>query len=340
MRREKNKINLKFILGKVFLLLFCIIFISTYKSIFGDENSLVGVMLLTGLLIFLSCDFGYEARYAAMVIPIGFICIGIFAKLSNINPFIGILINIAVMQGIFMISRGDKSNSVYLPFMMGYLMFKGEDVYGAMFAKRIVSLAIIGGIIGLIYFLINKKKEYTTPYREMLQNFSNSKSYKRWKIVLTVTLVLSIFLGDIFKLEKEMWLNLAVLSLIPPVKEWSKERTLHRVPGTVFGSMLSIVIFGCLIPIDYHPIAMMVGGFCSMFMTRYILKTVFNSFSALGAATAIMPIHKAVTMRISFNIIALILAIISIFVFETIFKNRDKKYKIKYQEISSESLYV
>ena len=127
MTKENNRYNVKFVLSKVFLLLFCVIFISTYKSAYGVENNLVGVMLLTGLLIYMGSDFGYDAKYAAILIPTGFMVMGVLAKLSNINPFIGILINIAVMQGIFMISRGDKSNSVYLPFMMGYLMFKGHQ---------------------------------------------------------------------------------------------------------------------------------------------------------------------------------------------------------------------
>ena len=335
MTKENNRYNVKFVLSKVFLLLFCVIFISTYKSAYGVENNLVGVMLLTGLLIYMGSDFGYDAKYAAILIPTGFMVMGVLAKLSNLNPFIGIISSIIAIKFVFMISKGDKNGIVYLPLIMGYIMFKGEDVSGSLFVNRIVSLFVVGGIIGLIYFLINKKKEYNTPYKDMMQNFSDEKSYKRWKILLMVTLVVSMFVEDMLQLEKGMWLNLATFSLIPPGSESIRERKLSRVPATILGSVICIIVFGAILPQDYHPIALLIGGFLSMFMTGYLSKTTVNSFSALGAATMIMPIHEAVKLRILSNVIALIIAIVSMYVFKRIFSNKDNKECLNKETVSA-----
>ncbi|MEG0855889.1 MAG: FUSC family protein [Terrisporobacter sp.] len=321
-------------MSKVFLFVFCVLFISIYKKFFGSDNSIVGVILLMGTLMFIGNDFGYDTKYASILIPITFVGVGVFAKLSLINPFIGLIINLVVIQCILMVGRGDKNASAYLPFMMGYIMFKGYDVSGDLFTKRLISLAVVGGFIGLIYFVVNKNKTFDKPYKEKFQNFLCNKSYKRWNLIYLVTLTFAIFVGDILHIEKSMWINLTVSSLIPPMKESIRERKSARIPATIFGSIICFTLFGYVIPESYQPTVMMMGGLFSMFLTTYFVKTTYNSFAALATASLIMPIHKAVFLRIIANITGVIITIGSMFIFEKVFNNADDKE----ESLSRESL--
>lgn len=78
---------LKLIISKIPMFLFCVLFIGGYGKLFGSENSIIGVALLTTLLIFLKNDFGYNAKQASLSFVILLILTVVGPKLSLINPF-------------------------------------------------------------------------------------------------------------------------------------------------------------------------------------------------------------------------------------------------------------
>ena len=60
-RKKSWKDYAKVVMTKLPVFIFCVIFISGYSHFFGQENSIVGVILLMGLLMLMKADFGYSS---------------------------------------------------------------------------------------------------------------------------------------------------------------------------------------------------------------------------------------------------------------------------------------
>ncbi len=126
--------------------LFCVLFINGYNWLCGTENSIVGVVLLMGILILLGADLGYRAGQASICIVVLFVILAFGPKLSLIHPVLGFIVNIVSLSAIMIFSGHDLSQSGNLPFTMGYIMLQGYDVTGIAFQKRWVSL-LVGGML-------------------------------------------------------------------------------------------------------------------------------------------------------------------------------------------------
>lgn len=322
---EKTKDVLKKVLGKIPVFIFCVVFINGYNKLFSAENSIAGVILLMALLMFLGSNFGFNYKAESLSIPLMFVFIGVAARLSSINPLVGFIVNAITLILVLLITRFEEGNSGFLAYMMGYLMFRGYNVTGDLFNKRILSFVIIGSFIGLIYYFINKKKDKEErEVKDIFHMFSMKDKEDRWHITFAITLMLTMLLGDIIDFPKSMWVNLTVLSLMSPVKEEIESRRKARIPATILGSIIFFALFGYLIPENYQVTITLMAGFLSMFITSYFIKVAYNSFSALVTASLMFPAGKAVIIRIVANILGAGITIISFFVFEKVYEKIDK----------------
>lgn len=133
------------------------------------------------------------------------------------------------------------------------------------------------------------------------------------------------FVCQIIDFPKYMWINLTVFSLLNPLAENTSKRKYAHIPATVIGCIIFFAVFEYIIPAKNMGTVLLLAGFISTFMTSYFSKTVYNSFSALSSAILIFPTTSAVLIRITANIIGVIVSVISIFVFDIIFKNIGRK---------------
>ncbi|WP_300023275.1 FUSC family protein [Oscillibacter sp.] len=325
MTKEKICAVGKGIAGKLPVFLFCVLFINGYNTWFGKENSIVGVILLMGLLMFLKADFGIDAKYSAVLVPLLFVSMGLCAKLSAWNPLVGLVVDAVFLSAALLFTRLDATHSAYLPFFMGFLMLRGYDVTGELFVKRMVSLAVIGYVVGLLHFLGSRKTCGHAQPSALLRGLSLYGPWERWALSLTVTLLVTLLFGDLLSIPKSMWVNLTVLSLMMPIEDDLVRRRRLRIPATILGCVLFIALFGWLIPPDYQTAALLLAGFLSMFITSYFIKTVYNSFSALVTATLLLPAKAAVLTRIGNNLIGAAVALLSLFLFNRIFLRLDQR---------------
>ncbi|MEG1994007.1 MAG: FUSC family protein [Oscillospiraceae bacterium] len=329
MKKEKLINNVKLVFGKIVIFAFCIGFISWYNLLFGSENSIVGIVLLMSLLMFLEADFGISPRDVMIIIPTMFACIGAFAKISLVNPFVGLVVNAFIIGLILVLTR--KNQQAYLPFLMGYIMFRGYDTTGLVFYDRMISLVFIGGLIGIIYLIKNRNKTYKTKFTDLFRNFDIYGHWERWAILIVFSLVITGFITDILNIKKYMWVELTVLSLITPIEGEAEKRKYLRIPATILGCVMFFALFEVLIPPQYQTNVMLIAGFLSTFITSYFIKTIYNSFSALVTAALIFPVGEAITMRIFNNIIGAILAVAFVFIFTNIYKRMDIEKSLEQQ---------
>ncbi len=68
------------IVKKLPIFLFCVFFINGYNYLCGKENSIVGVVLLMGLLILIGANLGYNATQASVSIALLFVLLAFAPK--------------------------------------------------------------------------------------------------------------------------------------------------------------------------------------------------------------------------------------------------------------------
>ncbi|BBF43394.1 hypothetical protein lbkm_2082 [Lachnospiraceae bacterium KM106-2] len=297
---------LKEILNKVPIFLFCIVFISGYGALFGTENNTIGVGILTTLLIFLKNDLGYQTTQASLNMILCFLIIAFGPKLAFINPVFGILINFICISVLLLLSSHDISQGNHIPFLLTYIFAQGADVSGILYRNRVISLLVGGILVATIYYLTHKNITHKRTVRDLIKESNLSSIRTKWYAKLTISLTLIMFLGDAFHYPKTMWISFTVLSLLQPFHKEHRERSIYRVPATLIGSFLFVLLFQFVIPLEHQSVVALIAGFASMFIQSYPLKTAFNSFNALFAACIFFTPINAFLLRVISNIIGAI----------------------------------
>lgn len=310
----------KTVLSKLPIFIFCVLFISLHNLLFGEENSIIGVILLIGIFMFMRGDLGYNAKQAAVCIPLLFAIVAFAPRLASINPFVGLAVNLISFSLIMILSSHNIAMSNHVPFMMGYLFCQGYQVSGHSYSLRILSLVGGGVLIGIMYYLLNRKKTYKRNIADLFREISIHSTRTQWYIRLVITLTLVSFIGDMVSYPRTMWISLAVLSLTTPFATEHSYRAKARIPATILGVALFYLLFQVIIPEDYQQIIVMLAGFLSMFIGNYFVKSIYNSFSSLGAAVLIFSLGNSLLLRVASNIIGTVIAIVSYILFNVIFK--------------------
>lgn len=314
----------KMILAKLPVFLYCVVFMAVYSTVFGKENSLAGVILLTCSLMYLKADFGLPPSLTALLIPAMLTAIGVLAHLSDLYPVWAPFISAATIASILYILRGEKTHTLYLPLILGYLMFRGMPVSGEAYGLRILSLFSIGCVIGLVNWLIMRGQK---PVVSVECSFSLDDPYDQWAVTLTASVVMAVIISNVLGLDKGMWLELAVFSMIQPEEEASRLRIRDRIPGTLIGCLVFYVVFVLLVPEQYMMAALLTAGFLGMFFTNNLAKASYNTCMALTAAVLLFPIKTAIGLRLLMNVIGLALAMLSTLMFTRIFQKRLERKK-------------
>lgn len=310
---------LKLIISKVPIFLCCALFIGGYGKLFGSENSIIGVAILTTLLIFLKNDFGYDAKQASLFLGILTVLTVVGPKLSLINPFMGIIINFFAIMMILVLSCYDVEQDNHVPFLLGYIFSQGYDVTGVLFTKRLISIVIGAALVAGIYFLRTRKSTYELKVLDVIKSNNIHNKNTQWYLKLAITLTVVMFLGDLFDYPRTIWISFAVLSLTYHQNEERKRRVKYRLPATIIGCSVFFILFEYVIPLSMQGMIAAATGFGMMFINTYFRKTIANSFSALISSMLMYSTGSAVVFRVLSNVIGVGVVLISHHFFEKAF---------------------
>ncbi len=77
---------------------FCFFFVSIFSILFGNENSIVGVVVLLCLMVFRNADLGIHTGQSTMLLALFFVIMTVCPHLANqFSPVLGMLLNIAAL---------------------------------------------------------------------------------------------------------------------------------------------------------------------------------------------------------------------------------------------------
>lgn len=140
------------------LFIFITLFIVCFKTVFGGENTLIGVTTVTAALMLLSRDFTLNPlRNTLMFLGVN-VLIGAGTLLASSNMYLGIFINFGVLFTICYIFCDNLRNPIYVPFALQYLFVLSNPVSGNRIWIRFAALIVGALIIMLLQLLANQKK--------------------------------------------------------------------------------------------------------------------------------------------------------------------------------------
>ena len=155
--RERGR-HLLIYIFKVFLTLaFCMVFVTAYTGIFGESNSVAGVVVLLTVMVFRSADLGIRASHGNGVIAVLFAILAVGPKLTNmVSPGWGFFLNFVFLLLILTLGCHNIIMANHATWVLGYLLLQGNDVSGRDYLMRVLALAL-GALLTVLVFYRNHR---------------------------------------------------------------------------------------------------------------------------------------------------------------------------------------
>lgn len=309
---NEQEINAKVLIGKLILLIGIIVFISIFSGIFGSNNTLIGVVIITAILMFSSMNLSLEFKDAILGIIVFFSAMGITSYFVKYHPYIGIVIDFILVFLMTYIFSIDIKKKLYLPFILCYIFLQGSPATDSELPVRVISLFIGGALVAIIYYLTHRKaeEEDRRTIKDMLSNIDIHSLQTNFSLRMAIGITIAIFIGTIFNFTKGMWITSTVLSLTQPYYTDIKEKIGQRLVGTVIGAIIFVILFNFLIPRSLDSIVLLVIGYIYSFIKPYKIQMIFVTLNSLAAAMILFDSTISVPMRIFFVIIGIIIAVL------------------------------
>ena len=117
-------VKAKDVISKTILYISIVLFVVIFKTIFGVENTLIGVTTVTAMLMFLQRDLTLEPiKNTLGLVGINVIS-GLGAFIAANNIFLGVIINFLIMFMISYMFSYALKKPLYLPLSLQYLFNK------------------------------------------------------------------------------------------------------------------------------------------------------------------------------------------------------------------------
>ena len=150
--------NKKAIITNTAMFIFVIVFVVIFKTIFGDDNTLIGVTTITAMLMFLSRDLTVSPLRNTLKLIGTNLLIGIGTEIIVMNVWLGIVINFILVFIIAYSYCYNLRNPLYVPFLLQYQFLLTKPVPTDEFGMRLIALIVGALIIMLPQILFNRNK--------------------------------------------------------------------------------------------------------------------------------------------------------------------------------------
>jgi membrane spanning protein len=277
---------------------------------FGSNNSLTWVGIIVGIMLYWNLDIGINKKEAPIVILALFIFTGIANRIAEINPVLGIFVNLISIFLIMCIPSEKPEYKAYIPFILIYIFDQSNIAVGEDFYTRMVSL-IVGGIItGVVYYFRHKNLEEGIHISKIMKDIDITSPRFIISIRMAIGVSIAILIGTLLGLQRTMWISMSVMSLTQLEFETTKERFKHRIVYTLIGAVAFVLLFQVLIPEKYNGLASIILSYIYTFIKDYKHQIIFITVNALSASMLIFDPTEAIGTRILLIISGCMLAMV------------------------------
>lgn len=303
-QKEKIKWCLVYLL-KVFLTVtFCFSFVTIFSVLFGNDNSIAGVVVLLILLLVRQADFGINMRGSLFAVFLLFCILAAGPKLANLaSPVGAFLVNSVCILFITILACHNIIMFNHFTFVLCYLLLYGYDVTGSTYRIRLAALFAGFLLCTAIFYFKHRKQSFKRGFLHLLKEFDPNSSRTQWQIRLSLSTASSMFIGSLFHFPRVMWIGIACMSIMVPLIKDCAYREKRRAPFNIIGCVLFICLY-YILPKEFMPFLGILGGIGVGFSASYSFQNIFNALGALMIATSVFGLYYAVLLRIAANILA------------------------------------
>lgn len=306
-----KKVNIKTIFKNLFMIACIIISVSLCSAIFGSNNSLTWVGTIVAIMLYWDLNIGINKRQAPIIIFSLFIFTGIANRVAEINPILGMIINLISIFSITYLLSAKPEYKAYIPLILIYIFDQSNVAIGKDFYTRMISLALGGLITGIVYYFRHRNvKEEFKNIKEHIKDVDITSPRFIISLKMSIGVSIAILIGTLLGIQRTMWISISVMSLTQLEFETTKERFKHRIIYTIIGAVTFVLLFQVLIPEKYDALASIVLSYIYTFIESYKHKMIFITVSALSASMVIFDTTTAIATRIILIILGCILAIL------------------------------
>lgn len=287
---------------------FCFGFVTVYSLAFGNENSIVGVVVLLCLMVFKNADFGIHTRQSVTLLAGFFILMAVGPHAANAaGPFLGMLVNIVSVGVLVLLGCHNPFMFNQSTLVLGYLLLYGYDVSGDVYRQRLIGLAVGAVLVCFVFYRNHAGREYKNGIRETLRAFRPESARTRWQLCQIICVPLVVCIAEVCHMPRAMWAGIAAMSVILPFAEDCKARVSGRLIGNIAGVFIFLILYYLLPPSIYAYIGI-IGGIGVGFSVKYGWQAVFNTFGALAIAANAYGLAGAMSLRVIQNVFGAVFA--------------------------------
>ena len=152
-----KQMNIKrFKLPLIFAVL-SVVLMGLYKTIFGVENTIIGLIIAMASYAFLRLDLTSYPIYKSMIFLILNLFLAISAYISAINPFVGLIINFLILFTVSFIYTTEFKNVISYIFLLLYVYMWEYPISLDELPRRLLAMGVGVFIIIGIHILFNRR---------------------------------------------------------------------------------------------------------------------------------------------------------------------------------------
>ncbi|NEU05055.1 FUSC family protein [Clostridium senegalense] len=307
--------NKKLILSKSILFIIIVAFIGLFKSIFGQENTLVGVTVITLALMIIKKKPSEKFIVSFLKILFMNVFLGLCSFLAYKSLILGLILNTTVMFIVAYVCSYNLNEGLYIPFGLQYMFMLNTPVDDKKFVIRLVAL-VFGALfsVTLQYTMNRNKNGSVNKFKLKDEIFKYNKNFTKKSLMfsygvrMALVMGISTFIMEKIDLPEVRWIMYTVFSLTKPYKDNCNERISKRIEGTLIGSIIFIVLFTIIESSVLRTVLLMVVGYTNTYITEYRKMIICVTISALGTVAIGQELFLITLERILFIIIGTIIS--------------------------------
>ena len=304
-------------LRSVLIVAFAIVFISALSGVFGSDNTPLAVALFCMMLGIHFVNFEYCVKDSLLTLAAVLAILVLAPWAAAVLPsFCLIPLHFAAFFALLYMTtqRPEMGNGGLHSF--AYIYLTGNPVVGEALLRRGL-MALVGyGVCGAILIAKHRHQHKETRFHHVVKGFDLTGQVHLWQLRMALGGSLVLTTGQVFGVERFMWMGFACASLLSeyPYSGSTFTRFWQRIVGAIAGSCAFFVLYQ-LTPDAFHSLMGPLGGLCLGFCTDYRYKTAMNCFGALMLGTGIYGLHGAVLLRIADTVLGVTFGLVFAFLF-------------------------
>lgn len=319
----------KKIFTKTLLFLAIVLFVSGFKGVFGESNTLVGVSTVVASLMLLEKNLTTKPLMSFLELLATNILIGVLAFISSHSMWYGLVIDFVTLASIGYIFSYSLSKRLIVPFGLQYLFILYSPIEYSELGTRLVSLATGAVVVMVMQFIANAKKEKNPETEESLlftegeddHDDTNvtifGKVYNvhpvraRYAVRVGILTAFSAFITTLLGLEQGKWIAFTVFSLTELYSEHCKVKSKERMQGTLIGSLIVMISFIFIKDIALRTFIILMAGYMNPFAENYRDATICVTVSSVASVALTNGTLITALERILYVAIGIVISLIA-----------------------------